>query len=69
MGSKHTIAAVKHGSGLLNALANGFTLKRFLEESHEDINECLQWVGERIRKTHLDNDDEEVIQIQMITRV
>jgi hypothetical protein len=69
MGSKQSVAAVKHGSGLLNALANGFTLKRFLEESHEDINECLQWVGERIRKTHLDNDDEEVIQIQMITRV
>ncbi len=55
------IVSVKHGSGILNALSYGYTLKRFLDESQEDTKECIQWVGERIRKSHLDNDDEEVI--------
>jgi hypothetical protein len=53
----------------LNALSYGYTLKRFLDESNEDIKESIKWVGERIRNNELDIDDEEDIQIQMITRV
>ena len=53
----------------MNALSYGYTLKRFLDESQEDIKDCIKWVGERIRKNELDIDEEEVIQIQMITRV
>ena len=53
----------------MNALSYGYTLKQFLDESHEDIKESIKWVGERIRKNELDIDDEEDIQIQMITRV
>ena len=59
--SQSKIASVKHGNGILNALSYGYTLKRFLDESKEDIKECIKWVGERIRKSHQDNDDEEVI--------
>jgi hypothetical protein len=44
------LTPVAYGSGLIAALAHGYSMEKFLDESGEDLNQSMVWFRERIEQ-------------------